>query len=58
MEILLILIVCEFCFIVGMMAGYVLGLPKHPEPKTKASQAQDKKLFEREHFEPGGMYLG
>lgn len=47
-NILLLVIVCVFCFIVGMMIGYWLGLPKYPKPKAK----------EQEHFEAGGMYIG
>ena len=42
-NILLLVILCVFCFIVGMMIGYWLGLPKYPKPKAKEQ-------FEQEHF--------
>lgn len=47
--IILFIVVCVFCLIVGLMVGFFLGAvksTKEPKPTNKA----------KTHFEPGGFY--
>ena len=47
--IILFIVVCVFCLIVGLMVGYFLGAIKRAK-KTKPTNNT------KAHFEPGGFY--